>query len=93
MPDRLRGDDRGGRGHQHRQGDAGRQGDRTRSGRHRAERDPGGADGGGRQDRRRRHQPRHGAVGQAVRDDSCRQPEGGGGRHRRPSGRADRRRR
>ncbi len=44
------------RGDQHGQGDAGLERHRLRAGRHRAQRDPGGAHGGRRQDYRRRHQ-------------------------------------
>jgi S-(hydroxymethyl)glutathione dehydrogenase/alcohol dehydrogenase len=54
---RLRRDDRGGRGDQHRQGAGGRQCRGVRPWRHRPQRHPGRAAGGRGQDHRRRHQP------------------------------------
>jgi S-(hydroxymethyl)glutathione dehydrogenase / alcohol dehydrogenase len=59
--------------------EAGRQRRGLRPRRHRAQRDPGRAHGGRRQDRRRRHQPGRKALAEQVRHDALRQPEGGRG--------------
>ncbi len=74
---RLRRDDGDRRGHQHRQGRAGRDRDRLRPRRHRPQRHPGPAPRRRRHDHRRRPQRRQEAVGRAVRHDAFRQSEGG----------------
>ena len=73
---RLRGDHRGRRGDQHRQGPAGRQCRGVRARRDRAQRDPGRAAGGRGQDHRGRHQPRPRGMGPQVRHDRLPQLQG-----------------
>ena len=84
---RLRRHHRHRRGDQHRQGRAGRESDRVRARRHRAQRHPGAAARRRRHDHRRRSQPGQEGLGRALRHDALRQSEGGRRRPRRPSGR------
>ena len=71
---RLRGDDRRGRRPQHRQGGGRLQRRRVRSGRHRAERDPGRGARGSREDHRGGSRGQEARVRPAVRSDAHHQP-------------------